>query len=85
MIVSPPAEVDSDASPLSFIPQGRIVQRAIKKLTEDVHEFQLTVQLHGAIGQPFTLDKCHHMFPGRGEPKEIIGDTLRGSTGAQPV
>src|SRR6185437_2607466 len=80
-----PAEVRSHASPLAFIPKGRIVQRAVKKLTEDVHEFQLTMELDGAIGQPFPLDKSHHMVPGRGDRPEkmAIGDTLRGSTRAQ--
>ena len=67
--------------------QGPYSTTRVKKLTEDVHEFQLTVELDGAIGQPFSLNKGHHVVSGRGDrPEEMaIGDALRGSACASSV
>ena len=85
MIVSASAKVRSDTSTLPLISHRRVVQGTIKKLTEDVHEFQFTVQLDGAIGEPFALDKGRHVLSGGGDgPEEVaIGDTLRGSARTQ--
>src|SRR5689334_2799668 len=85
MIVPPPAEVRSDASTLPLISHRGVVQRTIKKLTQDMHEFQLTVQLDGAVGQSLALNKGRHVFSGSGDgPEEVaIGDALCGSPGAE--
>ena len=81
MIIPAAAKVCPDAGPFLFIPHGRVVQGPIKKLTEDVQEFQFPMELHRAIRESFVLDKARHMISGgRNRPEEMaIGDALCGS------
>src|SRR6185295_8542908 len=80
-----PLLLPSYAFTLAFVTHSSVVQRAIEKLAEQVHQLQLSVQFHGAIRQTFALNEGAHVLPGGGDgPEEVaIGHALLGATHAQ--
>src|SRR5437868_12524639 len=76
-----PLLLPSDAVALALITHGSIVQRTIEELAEQVHQLQLPMQFHSAIGQTFALDEVAHVLPrgGDGPDKVAVGHALLGS------
>lgn len=85
VIVPAAAKVCADTGPFLFISHGGEIQRAIEELRENMHQLQLSLQLHGSIRKPFALDKgCHVLSRCRNGPEEMaIGHALSGSPGTE--